>query len=232
MKVLGIISSSSKEKNTAKLVLKAIEGARKCGAETEIIFLNQHSLKFCTGCMTCLKMGHCILDDDLETLRQKIYDADGIILGSPTHALGPNALMKNFLDRIGLYSVYSGAISNKYVAGIATAGRMGAKTAAKQLTHLGDSFFSRCYISGTLGSSVGWDSIDKFPSELNKAFRLGEKMATDIQNKNTYPFQKLFDRILKACVLKNIMTSNILAQKETTMKAVYQYHLSKGWIKN
>ncbi|WP_457557006.1 NAD(P)H-dependent oxidoreductase [Candidatus Harpocratesius sp.] len=35
-------------------------------------------------------------------LKAKLYAADGIILGTPVHGLSVNAVMKNFLDRIGM----------------------------------------------------------------------------------------------------------------------------------
>ncbi len=230
MKVIGIISSFDSRGNTAKLVLKALEGAKDGGAETESIYLNDLQLSYCTGCMSCLKFGKCVLPDELEKLRQKLYEADGIILGSPTHALSPNAIMKNFLDRIGLFSVYSGDLEDKYIAGISTAGRMGAKSTAKMLTSLGGSFFGRCYISGVLGLAIGWDKIDNYPLGFNKAYALGKKVIHDIQSKNTYPLQNIPSRLLQILVLKKFMKKNIISHKDSMMKAVYDYHVSKGSI--
>ena len=62
--------------------------------------------------------------------------ADGLILGSPSYGIRPNAIMKNFLDRIGLFNAYAAMFGDKYIVGVSTAGGIGAKQVAKQLTDL------------------------------------------------------------------------------------------------
>jgi multimeric flavodoxin WrbA len=228
MKILAIISSSSRSRNTAKLVLQALDGAAVHGAEVEAIVLPEYRLEFCRGCMTCLRQGRCLLGDDLELIRAKMAEADGIILGSPTHGMAPNALMKNLLDRIGLYSVYTGCLSGKYLAGIASAGAMGAREAAHQLVQIGGSFYGRSYITGVLAAPVGWDAIDDHPEWLRRAYELGARMADDIAKKRTYPFQACFDRLLTALIVRRIITRNILNQKDGVMASVYQYHRERG----
>ena len=188
MKIVGIISSPKRKGNTAVLVREALKGAQENGADVEEIFLPDYRLEFCQGCMACMAQGKCALQDGLEDLKQKIAESDGLILGSPTHALAPNAMMKNFLDRIGMFSVYTGAWGGKYVAGIATAGGFGAKNVAKQLTGLVDSVFGRGYVSGSLGALRGWDRIEQKPEYLENAYQLGHKMAEGIHHKRTYPF--------------------------------------------
>lgn len=228
MKVIGVISSSSRNKNTAKLVIKALEGARQQGAEIEEIFLPEFNLQYCKGCMECLRSGKCILNDDIEAIRNKFHEADGIILGAPTHGLAPNAMMKNILDRIGVYSVYTGILSGKYFVGISTAGAMGAKRTAKLLAGTGGSFFGRSYKSGALGVSVGWNSIDDYPEHLEKAYKLGLKLVDDIKSSNTYSLQGLFDRIINELVVKKVIINNILSNKDGKMAAVYRHHVSAG----
>lgn len=230
MKIVGVISSLSPDKNTAKLVYKALEGAQSQEAEIEDIFLPDYKLEYCKGCMTCLKLGQCSINDDLELIRKKLYEADGIIIGSPTHGLAPNAMMKNLLDRIGLYSVYTASLSGKYIVGISTAGAMGAKKTAKQLTNIGGSFFGRSYISGILSAAIGWDTIDQYPDYLDRAYYLGIKIVDDIKNQKKYPFQNLFSRILNNLIVKKVIIKNITSHKDE-MSAVYEHNVLKGWLK-
>jgi multimeric flavodoxin WrbA len=163
-------------------------------------------------------------------LKQKIAESDGLILGSPTHAMAPNAIMKNLLDRIGMFSVYTGGWDGKYVVGISTAGGFGAKNVAKQLTGLVDSVFGRGYVSGTLGALRGWERIEQKPEHLKSAYQLGHKITEDIRRKRPYLFQHLLGRIFGRLVLKRVFLNNVLQHKETRMKAVYQTLVNRHLI--
>lgn len=231
MKIIGIVSSPSYEGNTAVLVREALQGAKKNGAEIEELFLPQYNLKFCKGCLKCLEAGRCSIPDDLETLRDKLNKSDGIIIGSPTYGLEPNAIMKNFLDRIGLYTVYSSALGEKYVAGISTAGAAGSKTVAKKITGIVDGFFKSGYVVDYLGVNKRWDRIEEYPQYMQKANELGKKMVNDIKNKRKYPFKKVFSKILSKIVIGPVMKKNILEFKDSKMKAVYEYAQKMGYIK-
>jgi multimeric flavodoxin WrbA len=230
MKILGIISSPKQDGNTAVLVREVLRGAREHGADTEEIFLPEYQLEFCQDCMTCMAQGKCALPDDLESLKQKIAASDGIILGSPTHGLAPNAIMKNFLDRIGMFSLYTGAWAGKYVVGIATAGGIGAKRVARHLTRFTDSVFGRGYVSGTFGVLRGWKRIEQYPEHLQRAYHLGQKLTEDIRQKRTYPFQNLFGRLLGRLVLRRIFLNNIMQHKDAGMKAVYETLVARNQI--
>ncbi len=98
--VIGIISSAHEGSNSAVLVREALKGAEKMGMKIEEIYLPEFDLDFCTGCLTCMKTGKCRMADGFNELRDKLYEADGIIWGSPTYGGAPNAIMKNFIDRL------------------------------------------------------------------------------------------------------------------------------------
>lgn len=228
MKVVGIISSPLINGSTAVLVRSALRGAAQQGAEIEEVHLMSQDLSFCRGCMQCLAKGKCALNDKLEEIRQKMLDADGIILGSPTYGLEPNAIMKNFLDRIGLFSAYTSSLGGKYFAGISTAGAMGARSVSRKLVGIANGCFRRGFVSGTLGVSVGWKSIDDFPQYKARAHTLGARMAEDIRSARTHPFQNIMPRLINRLIVRSAMRNNIRPRKDGAMQAVYLNLQSRG----
>src|SRR5512133_964375 len=188
MKIIGIISSPHKNGSTSKLVREALSGAHDAGAETEDVYLSEMDIEYCVGCLQCLATENCILKDDLNTLREKVLQADGIILGSPTYEADMNARMKNFFDRIMPFTMYRSAMHDKYISTISTAGAFGAKDAVKRMSVLKLGFHKPGKISGTLGVLVGAGNIEAF---LPKAYQLGKKIVSDIQLKKSYTFQSL-----------------------------------------
>jgi multimeric flavodoxin WrbA len=227
MKIIGIASSPHRNGNSITLLREALKGAREAGAETEEIYLPDYDIQYCAGCMCCLSTDRCAIPDDLNMLREKLVEADGIILSSPTHGLAPNARMKNFSDRIGMHSVYRSLLGDKYVVGIATAGAVGARKTAKKLTGITDGFHRSGRISGVLDVPVGHGDAT---AALPKARKLGRRMVDDIRQQRKYPFQRLFENLLRSVVLKRLMRKNVLENKDGAMKGVYEYWVANGYI--
>lgn len=105
MKILAINGSPRKNKNTATLLNKALEGAASKGAETEIVHLYNQNYKGCISCFSCkLKngknYGKCALKDDLAPILEKAANADAIILGSPIYLGSITGVMRSFLERL------------------------------------------------------------------------------------------------------------------------------------
>ncbi len=198
MKIVGVVSSSNKNGNSATLVKEALSGAAKMGASTEIIFLSDYDLKFCNGCMKCMQVGKCILKDSFEDLRKKVTEADGLVFGSPVFCGTMNAMMKNFVDRFGLFErMTSEAMGGKYVIGIATAQGSGAKQTADSLVSFTrGSLFVRGYSSGTLGVVLHGKPVAELPGVKKKCFDLGEKLFKDWSSKKKYPLQNLVSRTI------------------------------------
>jgi multimeric flavodoxin WrbA len=113
MKVIAINGSPRKNKNTATLLNKALEGSASQGAETELIHLYDLNYKGCVSCFAC-KMkngksyGKCAFKDDLTPILEKVSNADAIILGSPIYFNTISGAMKSFLERFMFpYSMYA-----------------------------------------------------------------------------------------------------------------------------
>ncbi|WML37642.1 flavodoxin family protein [Clostridium sp. OS1-26] len=126
MKVLAINGSPRKDKNTAILLNKALEGSASQGAETEIIHLYDQNYKGCVSCFACkLKngksYGKCALKDDLTPILEKAANADAIILGSPIYFASVTGAMRSFLERFMFqYLVYDADYSSLFGKKIST----------------------------------------------------------------------------------------------------------------
>ncbi len=99
MKILAINGSHRAGQNTAKLLSLALEEAQARGAETELVELSELNIEYCSGCNRCLGKPMCSIDDDMTQLKEKMLEADGIILGSPDYFSNVTARTKCFIDR-------------------------------------------------------------------------------------------------------------------------------------
>jgi multimeric flavodoxin WrbA len=239
MKIIAVNGSPNRNGNTSLLVEEALRGAEEAGAEVEHLFLADHHLEFCRGCLSngtrrfCMSTGRCVLPDDMEALKAKLHAADGIIFASPSYGIEPTARMKNFVtDRLGLLAVYTSALKGKYFAGISTAGAIGAGAVAKKLAHsFSTGFFGRGYVSGRLGVAVGDHRVDADGPTVTRARTLGRRLATDIRRGRRYPLQQLGKRLITRLVVRPMIVKNILAHRDTSMRAVYDTLAAEGVLR-
>jgi multimeric flavodoxin WrbA len=87
------------------MLYKTIEGAKSVGAETEFVNLFDLNYKDCISCYACkLKnrdsFGHCILNDELKPLLERIEQSDVLVLGSPVYYGNLSGQMRSFTDRL------------------------------------------------------------------------------------------------------------------------------------
>ena len=128
MKVILINGSPRADGNTY-LALKECAGEiEKYGVETEIFQIGNKPVRGCISCGGCSKAGHCVFQDDImQDMLDKMKEADGIIIGSPTYYGGPNGALCALLDR----AFYTGAPDLRYKPGAAVViCRRGGATAA------------------------------------------------------------------------------------------------------
>jgi multimeric flavodoxin WrbA len=143
----------------------------------------------------------------------------------------PNAIMKNFIDRLGMYERFTSSLGGKYMAGISTAGAMGAKQVATRLACMArDSIFKRGYLSGSLGVSIGAGRVMDNADQLLLARNLGRKITQDIKNHKKYLFQNLFGRLINYLFVKPNFYKVILKNRAGSMKAVYDNLSQRGLI--
>ena len=114
LKVLVLNGSPRKEKSSTfritKKFLLGLEEARKC--RTEIINIEDLNVTHCRGCLSCWGRteGECVIkNDDIPAVKQKIIDADVIVLCFPLYIFGLPGGVKVFCDRmVSLLATYEG----------------------------------------------------------------------------------------------------------------------------
>ena len=105
MKLIAVCGSARKKGNTSKMLHQVIEGAKSVGAETEFVNLFDLNYKDCISCYACkLKnsksFGHCMLNDELKPLLERIEQSDVIVLGSPVYYGNLSGQMCSFTNRL------------------------------------------------------------------------------------------------------------------------------------
>jgi multimeric flavodoxin WrbA len=98
-KIVAIYGSPRRKGNTATLLKKAVEGARDSGAEVEEIVLRDLKISPCLEIYGCAQSGECAIKDDFQKVRDKILDAQGLMLASPVFFYTVSSHTKILMDR-------------------------------------------------------------------------------------------------------------------------------------
>ena len=98
-KVLVVSSSPRKNGNSETLADAFAKGAREAGHSVETVRLGEKRLGFCKGCLVCLKLGHCVIQDDAVDIAAKMYDADVLVFATPVYYYSVCGQLKTMLDR-------------------------------------------------------------------------------------------------------------------------------------
>ena len=189
--VLGICGSARKKGNTATLLREALNAA---GMESELIFLSDLTIGFCTGCLSCVKnKGVCIKDDDMKGLLDKMIEARAIVLGSPNYYYDVSGLMKNMIDR-SISSSYLGIgeytgmewhgwrpFFDKVGGVIICQAAFGAEKAIETFKCFGE--YSGLNIMGEVIASVGNQTVTDFPEYIEESRQLGFNLKEALQQK-------------------------------------------------
>lgn len=101
MKAVLLNGSPHAKACTFTALREVADALEQSGVETEIIHAIQGPVHGCTGCRMCAKTGRCVFDDDLvNEVREKVAQADGLVIGSPVYYASPNGAFLAFLDRM------------------------------------------------------------------------------------------------------------------------------------
>lgn len=182
MKVVAINGSARKGGNTSILINLVLNELQKEDIETETFSLSGKKISGCRACFKCFqnKDGHCSIDDDLNALMDKIFTADGIILGSPTYFTDVSTEMKGLIDRTGFVARANGDLLKRKVgAAVVAVRRAGSIHAFDTLNHL---FLisemiipGSCYWNMGIGREKG--DVEKDEEGINIMKTLGRNMA-------------------------------------------------------
>lgn len=183
MKVIAFNGSPRKKGNTSLLIGQVFETLEKEGIQTEEVNLTGEKLRGCVACYRCweTKDGKCaVKDDPVNGWIDKIREADGIILASPTYFADVTTELKALMDRAGMTSLAGGALLRRKVgAAVVAVRRGGAIHVFDTINH----FFlinqmivpGSCYWNVGIGREIG--DVEK-DEEGGRTMRiLGENMA-------------------------------------------------------
>lgn len=103
--VLVISTSLRQNSNSDLLAQQFAQGAREAGHQVEVISLRGKDLRFCNGCMACLKAPRCVIPDDANAIVEQMGAAEVICFATPVYYYEMSGQMKTLLDRANpLYS--------------------------------------------------------------------------------------------------------------------------------
>ena len=139
MRVVAFNGSARKDGNTAILLDFVLRELQQEAIETEMIQLAGKNIHGCLACRKCFarKDGRCAQkDDDGNILIDKMIEADGILLGSPTYVTDVSPEIKALIDRACMVTRANESLLRRKVgAAIVAVRRAGATHAFDTLNH-------------------------------------------------------------------------------------------------
>jgi multimeric flavodoxin WrbA len=125
MKVIAFNGSPRKEGNTYHAITAVFKELEAEGISTELIQLGGVNIKGCKACYKCFekKDRRCIQKDSLNPFIEKMIEADGIIIGSPTYFSNVSTEVKALIDRAGLVARANDHLLKKKVGAAVVAAR-------------------------------------------------------------------------------------------------------------
>ncbi len=144
MKVTAFNGSPHSKGNTFLALNIVLEELNKEGIETEIVQVGGQIIHPCKVCLKCRqkKDGLCYgyeneKDDILNECLAKMYDSEGIIIGSPVYFGSLTPETKALIDRAGYSArgIDKNPLKRKIAAGIAVVRRQGAVVTLEQINN-------------------------------------------------------------------------------------------------
>lgn len=99
-KIVVVSSTFRKRGNSDILADEFSKGALESKNEVKRINLREIELKFCLGCLACLKTGKCVQKDSVNALLDDVSRADVLVFATPIYYYEMSGQLKTFLDRL------------------------------------------------------------------------------------------------------------------------------------
>ena len=191
MTILAISGSPLKDGTTVTLLNQALEGAKQEGADIELFSVAGKNIQPCDGCGGCMKTGKCHIKDDMQSLYDKMVEADGIIFGTPIYFWDMTAQMKAVMDRTVAFG-QPGRLANKVGGVVAVCVMLGLIDALKDfafymMTRL---MLPAGYVSAYI-SSPNPDELRKMENCMKAAHDMGRLMVALVKTNFKYPAEFL-----------------------------------------
>ena len=139
MKVIAFNGSPRKDGNTSLMIKTVFDELEKENIECDLVNLAGKKIHGCIACYKCAEKldKRCAVNNDIvNDCIEKMLDADGIILASPTYFSNVTTEMKALIDRTGLVAkVNNSMFKRKVGAAIVTVRRAGAVHVFNSINH-------------------------------------------------------------------------------------------------
>jgi len=183
MKVIALNGSPRKDGNTKILIDIVLGELEREGIETEFYQLGGRTIHGCKACYRCFenKDFRCaVKDDSANECIEKMVQAEGIILGSPTFFTDVTAEMKALIDRAGFVAKANNDMFKRKVgAAVVAVRRAGSIHVFDSLNHL--FLISQMIIPGScywnMGFGLAKGEVIKDEEGIRIMKTLGENMA-------------------------------------------------------
>ena len=154
MKVL-LINGSPHQHGCTDTALSVVgEGLASGGVEAVPFWLGNEPLAACLGCHKCIKLGRCVMDDQVNAFLDMAGEYDGFVVGSPVHYASAAGRLVTFMDRV-FYTARNNRrlLAFKPAAAVVSARRAGTTAALDQL----NKYFQ--YMEMPIISSIYWNMV-------------------------------------------------------------------------
>jgi multimeric flavodoxin WrbA len=181
--ILGICGSGRKEGSTGALVEEVLKAA---GSETELAWLIDLNVGYCTGCMRCAVEGGCWQKDGMTDLYKKMIECEALIIGSPGYYGDVSGLVKSMMDRsiaLGYMGIGEESetpmhgrkpLAGKPAAIVSTVAGHGVERVLEMLERFVN--YSEMKLVGKLGAVVGMQDVRTLKDIMAEARELGAKI--------------------------------------------------------
>ncbi|PKM72757.1 MAG: flavodoxin family protein [Firmicutes bacterium HGW-Firmicutes-16] len=199
--------------------------------EFDYIFLNEFNIKSCKGCCLCFQKSESdcpCREDELNSIKERLFSAAGVIVASPVYAYQVTGQLKCFIDRM------SYLFHRQEMVGI--------PTLIVVTTDGGGSKQVYRYLKMAM-SGWGMDVVDNiqivsplyFENRSQQGvFEFNERYYRRINNKLIKISTKFIERLKladrKTPTIYDIFMFNCLRSKTYTSNADYEYWEKRGWL--
>lgn len=182
MKVVAFNGSARKDGNTAGLLRHVLDELETEGINTELVQFGGKQIQGCIACYKCFenKNKRCSVDKDmLNECIEKMLEADGIVLGSPTYFANVSTNIKSLIDRSGLVAkANNDMFARKVGAAVVAVRRAGAIHVFNSINHF--YFISQMVVPGSsywnIGQGLNPGDVERDDEGIKTMEDLGKNM--------------------------------------------------------
>ena len=176
-KVLIISSSPRKRGNSETLAAAFAKGAREAGNQVETVSLRDKQVGFCKGCLACLKLGHCVIQDDAVEIAAKMHDADVLVFATPVYYYCVSGQLKTMLDRANPLYDTDYAFTKAYLLAAAAEDASETFEGTEKAVQGWVDCFPRCTLAGTVFAG-GVNGVGEIAGHvaLEQAYQMGKEV--------------------------------------------------------